>query len=244
MFKSFLRKFEPRFSLSDADRDALEQANVHGRFVGPRTDLLSEGDVPDHLHIIRSGLACRCKFLPDGSRVILAFLIPGDVCDLNVPVIGALDHSIVTLTLCEVVRVPHDILGRLTAGYPSLDRILRCAALVDEAILREWLLVVGHRPADKRLAHVFCELLVRFESVGLATANRYELPLTQVDLSDALGLSPVHVNRTLGSLKRRRLVTLEGKQVAIPDVEALKAFAMFDPAYLYLAPDANAPRVA
>ncbi|KQU27337.1 hypothetical protein ASG63_19250 [Methylobacterium sp. Leaf94] len=160
------------------------------------------------------------------------------------PIIGALDHSIATLTLCEVARVPHDVLGRLTASYPSLDHVLRCAALVDEAILREWLLVVGHRPADRRLAHVFCELLVRFQSVGLATGNGYELPLTQVDLSDALGLSPVHVNRTLGSLKRRRLIALDGKRVAIPDVEALKDFAMFDPAYLHLAPEANAPRVA
>ena len=108
------------------------------------------------------------------------------------------------------------------------------ATLVDEAILREWLVSMGRRSADKQMAHLFCELLVRLDGVGLVENNCYDLPLNQTDLSEILGLTPVHVNRTLQKLRADGLIQFISKRICIPDVPTLMAFVEFDPRYLHL----------
>ena len=171
---------------------------------------------------------------PGAGRQIIAILIPGDFCDLHVAILGAMDHGIATLSPCTIVAIPRETIEELTTRHTRIMRALWWCTLVDEAILREWLVSMGQRPADQQAAHIFCELLVRFQSVGRAPRNGYEFPLTQDELGDALGLSLVHVNRTLQYLRESGLITLKGKVLTVLDVERLKQFAGFNPNYLHM----------
>jgi CRP-like cAMP-binding protein len=236
MANPFIQKLERRFLLTDADREALIQASAKTRSVQADENLISEGDEPDHVHLIQKGFACRYKILPDGGRSTTAYLVPGDICDLHVPLLGAMDHSIATLSPCEVVLIPRETLDDLTANFPTLNRALQWAGLVDEAILREWLVSMGRRRADKQMAHIFCELLMRLEAIGLVTDNGYTLPVTQAELADTLGLTSVHISRVLKELREQNLIVLKGKHLSIPDRNRLKRFADFAPNYLHLEP--------
>ncbi|KQP67687.1 hypothetical protein ASF41_21720 [Methylobacterium sp. Leaf111] len=197
-----------------------------------------EGDKPDHVHLIQRGFACRYKVLPGGVRSIVGFLIPGDFCDLNVSILGAMDHCIGTISSCDVVRIPRSVVNDLTAHHPALNRALQWAGLVDEAILREWLVCMGRRSADQRVAHLFCEFLIRLQVVGLATKDSYAFPLTQLDLGDATGLSNVHMNRVLQQLRGSGLVVFKERRVTLPDFAAIQSYAGFNPNYLQLNPKA------
>jgi CRP-like cAMP-binding protein len=160
-------------------------------------------------------------------------LVPGDFCDLHVFILKEMDHSIATLSRCTVVKIPRQCILELTER-PAIARALWWAALVDEATLREWLVNIGARPAEQRLAHLLCELLSRLRVVGLADGGQYELPVTQQELGDTTGMSNVHVNRVLQRLRRDGLITLKDKNLVILDVNRLNAFSGFTPNYLHL----------
>lgn len=227
-----LRHFD---ALGEPELSLLERAAGRVRRLGPHESLVREGDAPRVVHFLLSGYTCRYKVLGDGRRQITALLVPGDTCDLHGFLLPRMDHGVVTLSNCTVAQVARDVLVELTESRPRIARALWWSTLVDEAILREWLGNIGRRTASQRIAHLFCELLVRLQAVGLAHGDAYDFPLTQAELADAAGLSTVHVNRTLQELRAAGLITLRGKQLTIVDVERLKAMAGFDPAYLHLA---------
>jgi CRP-like cAMP-binding protein len=230
----FVLKLEYGAALSDQDRLVLEQAVWDVRQFKPRHDLILENDSPENVHVILEGFACRYKLLPDGTRQIMAYLVPGDCCDLHVPILSKIDHTIGTLTACKVAFLPHTVIEDLTARSRNITRALWWSTLVDQGILREWLVNMSRRPADKRLAHLLCELLVRLQAVGLATDNSFVLPLTQRQLADTLAMTGVHLNRIVRQLRLDGLITLKGHTVTIPDVERLTSFAEFNPNYLHL----------
>ena len=234
MTNPFVMKLEHGAALTDDDRQVLERAVAKVEQVEADKDLIREGDRPEHVHVVLEGFTVRYKALPDGRRQIMAFLVPGDMCDLHVQILGKMDHSIGTLTPCRVAYIPQRTIDELTKRHPRINRALWWATLVDEGTLREWLVNMGRREADQQMAHLFCELLVRLQTVGLASENGFEFPVTQEELGDTLGVSAVHVNRVLQQLRQEGLITLEGKQLTIHDVERLKAFAEFDPSYLHL----------
>jgi CRP-like cAMP-binding protein len=236
----FVRKLEYGAELSDADRRILEEAVSDVREIGPRQDLIGEGDRPENVHLIVEGWACRYKLLPDGGRQIMAYLLPGDFCDLHVAILGEMDHSIATISPCKVAYIPDQIIRELISKHETINRALWWATLVDEGTLREWLTTMGRRPADKQLAHLLCELLLRLQAVGLADKNSIEFPITQEELADTLGMSPVHVNRMLQQLRADELITLDNRRLTIPDLRRLQAFAGFDPNYLHLNKRKNA----
>jgi CRP-like cAMP-binding protein len=181
-----------------------------------------------------SGIACRHKLRASGARQIMAYLVPGDLCDLDVALLDTMDHTITTLSACTIVRIPPETAVDLLEKHPRIARSLRLAQLVDEATLREWLVNIGCRSAIERIAHLFCELLLRLRAVGLAGEDSYELPITQADLGDTTGLSNVHVNRVLQDLRRQGLIELRGKRLKILNLPRLKAMAEFKPNYLHL----------
>ena len=189
MSNPLVRKLEAFGRLTAAERDILERISAPSHLVGARIDLIREGDPPDGVVLIMEGIACRQKHRANGSRQITAYLVPGDACDLDVALLSRMDHTITTLSTCRVVRIPSDVVARLMAEHPAIAKTLRMANLVDEATLREWLVNVGCRSAIERIAHLFCELLVRLQVVGLASEDSYELPVTQLDLADTVGLS-------------------------------------------------------
>jgi CRP-like cAMP-binding protein len=250
MAKHLIRKLEQFTKLSDDDKQALERAaGERVRSLGPREDIIHEGDKPRQVNVILEGYACRYKVLEDGRRSIAAFLMPGDVCDLRMFILKQMDHSIATITSAKVAEVPRDAFLDLTASFPRLSRALWWNSLVEEAIQREWTVNLGQRDAIERMAHLLCELFIRLRGVGLTNGHGCELPMTQAELADALGLSVVHTNRVLQDLRAQGLVTLKGKTLVIPDLDALMAAGLFNPNYLHLdrdgqAFDANEAQVA
>ncbi|MET0531761.1 MAG: Crp/Fnr family transcriptional regulator, partial [Microvirga sp.] len=220
--------------LSGSDRRALNDLVPKIRQVGARIDLIREGDAPDKVLLILDGFACRYKVLPDGQRQIMALLVPGDFCDLNVFILDEMDHNIGTISACKVVDVPRKAIDEIAAHHPSIARAFWWCSLVDGAVLREWLVNMGGRAPGQRIAHLLCELLMRLEAVGRVTDNSYAFPLTQTDIAETMGLSDVHVNRTLRELRALGLIHLKSRVLTILDVERLKAFCSFAPNYLHL----------
>lgn len=235
MVVHLIRKLERFTTLSVDDKRALERvASTKVRHLGPHQDIIHEGDRPKHINLILDGFACRYKMLEDGRRQIVSFFIPGDICDARVFILKQMDHSIGTLSPARVAEIPSDAFVAMTDESPRIARAFWWNTLVEEAISREWTLNVGQRTAYERMAHILCEFFIRLEAVGLAEGERCELPMTQAELADALGLSTVHVNRTLQELRGDGLITLRGKILIIHNQERLQAAALFRPNYLHL----------
>ncbi|WP_114946770.1 Crp/Fnr family transcriptional regulator [Microvirga calopogonii] len=234
MLNPVIRKLENFTKLSDDDKLALDQAARQVRVYGSREDIISEGDRPEAVNLLLEGYACRYKQLEDGRRQIMAYFVPGDMCDINVFILRQMDHSIATLSPATVAQIPHDTILDLIAQHPRITQALWWSTLVDEATLREWVVNVGQRSAYERMAHLLCELFFRLRAVGLTNGNSCILPVTQSELGDTLGLSTVHVNRTLQDLRRDRLLELKGKHLSILDLNALQEAALFNPNYLHL----------
>ncbi len=226
-------KLETRARLSVQDRDDLNSLYVDAREIGARRSLIREGDRPDHVHLMVEGWAARYKLLPDGARQITAFLIPGDFCDLHVTILGEMDHGIATLTRSKVAFIPRARIDQLTER-PSLAKAFWWATLVDEAVLRSWIVNVGRRDAYEAIGHLICELYVRMKNIGLVDGDRFDLPLTQEEIGDALGLTSVHVNRVLQRLRAEDMISLRQGLMTIHDYRALEKASGFNPNYLHI----------
>ncbi len=227
------RKLETFALLDDDDRRLLDDVVRTARVVDAGETIIVEGDEPSEVHLVVEGLACRYKQLADGHRQIVAYMVPGDFCDMHVFLLKHMDHSIASMSRCRIVDIPRRRMLELSSR-PAIQGALWRATMVDEAVLREWLVNMGGRSAEKRVAHFFCEMIVRLKAVGLAPGTTCQLPLTQADLGDTLGLSTVHINRTMQALNGRGLLEKKMKTLSVPDFEMLAAFASFDPNYLHL----------
>ena len=229
----FLKKIQSAGELPTADRDLLIKLCDDTRRVASRRDLISEGDRPDQVHLMLKGWACRYKLLPDGARQITALLLPGDFCDTHITLFAEMDHAIGTLTDSEVAVISRTTMRELSER-PGIARALWWGSLVDEAVLRAWIVNMGRREAFDRLAHLVCEVHARLHHVGLAPDGVFDLPLRQEDLADALGLTDVHVSRTLKRLREEGLMTFKRGEIVITDMPRLRELAQFDPNYLHL----------
>ncbi|MGN6278925.1 MAG: Crp/Fnr family transcriptional regulator [Sphingomonas sp.] len=226
-----LQRFAP---LSQADLDAIAQiCRQTVRTARARRDLIREGDTPHHVKLVVDGWAFRYKMLPDGRRQIVSFLLPGDLCDLNVFLLDEMDHSICALTPVTYAEMPRNLVEHMCTHRPAISRALWMESLVVAAIQREWTVSLGQRTARERIAHLFSELFERLDSVHLTEDDRCEMPLTQIDLAEATGMTAVHVNRTLQELRRENLIALNNRILTIPDLPALHRIAMFNPSYLH-----------
>lgn len=201
------------------------------RGVPARRDIVAEGERVSHPVLLLAGIACRYKMMDEGRRAIIGFLVPGDPVSPWFLGEQRVDFSACALSPCEVVEI--SLLASRTGAHAQLVRALSRCDLVDGAIQRMWLANIG-QPADKRLAHLLCELHVRLALVGMAAENSFPLLMTQQDLADALGLSSVHVNRVMQYLREEGLIHIANRSVYIPDPKRLEKFAAFDSAYLHL----------
>jgi CRP-like cAMP-binding protein len=204
------------------------------RIVHPGEDILPEGASVAHTATLQTGIACRYKMLGDGRRAIIAFLVPGDLTTPCFMGEHKTDFGVSALTICEVADMPHLAERALAGDDPGLLRSLLRLDLRERAIERMWLANIGQCNADKRLAHLLCELHHRMAAMGLADERGFPFPITQADLADALGLSQVHVNRVMQHLKELGLVRTASRFIQFPHPDMLEAFADFDPAYLNL----------
>jgi CRP-like cAMP-binding protein len=229
-----IRKLEGVLDLSDGERDVLLNLPMQVVDIRADQDLVREGDGPSRSFLILEGFACSYKMTGDGKRQILAFYVPGDIPDLHSLHLKVLDMSVVTMTPAKVGFIQHETLRDVCTRCPRIAATLWRDTLIDAAIFREWMINVGRRPAIARLAHVLCELVVRLRVVGLSHGHSCELPITQTELSDALGLSAVHVNRTLQELRGSGLIEWRGGTLTVLNWEKLKEVGEFDPTYLHL----------
>ena len=229
-----IRKLESIAQLSDEERQAIERLPITGRPLAAGHDIVREKDRPSQCCLLLEGWACRYQLLTEGKRQIFSFHIPGDIPDLQSLHLRVMDHSLCTLTNATVAFIPHDALRELTTAFPGLAAILWRDTLVDTAIHREWMTSMGRRSASASIAHLFCELYLKLEAVGLARDHTYQLPLTQQVVGDARGLSNVHVNRVLRDLRASGLISWRRGGLEIPDWQELAKLCDFDPTYLHL----------
>ena len=234
MITAHLKKLRLRTAISAEEERVIRGLVSETRHVAADEMLVRAGVPLNHSVLLLDGWLVRCKDLPSGERQILEIHLAGDFADLHGFTLKRLDHDVVTITDCVIGLVPHDQLKELTEQHPHLTRVYWLSTNVDAAIAREMALSLGQRSAISRMAHLFCELHLRLGIVGKTTDHTFEFPLTQRELSECLGLTVVHVNRTLQELRRRRIVEAENRHITIVDPKALEALAEFDPGYLQL----------
>ncbi|WP_374468326.1 Crp/Fnr family transcriptional regulator [Phenylobacterium sp.] len=234
MIERHLMKLRARDEISDEEEAAIRASVATIRRVPADQPIARAFQPLDVCTILLDGFAARAKDLEDGRRQITELHTPGDYTDLHSFTLKHLDHDVIALSECTIALVPHTTLREITETLPHLTRVYWFATNLDAAIHREWELSLGRRTALERMAHLFCELHVRIGLVGLTDGDSYELSLTQVELAECLGLTSVHVNRTLMQLREDGLLEFRARRVTIHDMARLRELAGFDPAYLYL----------
>jgi CRP-like cAMP-binding protein len=228
-----VRKMEAIFDLRDEERTALLALPIQINDIKARQDLVRFGDRPSRTFVLLEGFVCRYLMVGAGERQIMSFHIPGETPDFQSLYLRTMDHSLATITDCKLAWVTHEALHALIEAHPRLLRGFVREALIDAAIFREWMAGIGRRDATTRVAHLMCEMFERLRAVGLTTDNSCPFPITQGQLADALGLSNVHVNRTLQELRGKRLIALTRATLTIKDWDGLKEIGDFDATYLH-----------
>jgi len=233
LIDAHLRRLRKRDTIDAAEERAIRGLISETSRLKPHQVLIRKDQLLDQSILLVDGWLGRAVDLESGVRVFTQVHVDGDFADLHGFTLKRLDHDVVALAESIVAHVPHDRLTRLTRDFPRLARLYWFSTNVDAAIHRQWLVSVG-RSAVSRMAHLFCELLLRLEATGAAGNLSFDFPLTQEQLASCLNLTGVHVNRTLQLLRRQALIQLENKRLTILDFPALQKVGQFDPSYLYL----------
>ena len=229
-----LKKFERRAPLQVADRSAFLNLPFRVRTIDHHQYIVREGDLTSECCLVLDGFVYRQKTTADGARQILSIHMAGDLVDLEAALLRRADHNIQALTRCDIAMVPTSAIQTLFRERPLLAEAMWVDTLIDAAIFREWLLNVGQRDARARIAHLLCEFAKRLELAGLGSEEGYEFPMTQEQLADATGLTPVHINRTLKGLEAEKLIARTRRTIRISDWERLRNVAGFSELYLHL----------
>ncbi len=233
MANRFVQKLSELAVLTPRDIGTLEGVTSRTRKYLPRQDLIREGDEPGPVFVLLEGWACRYKILPSGTRQIMAFLMPGDACDLHVSMLAEMDHSIQAITSAKVAMIPSGEMEAMMHESPGIARAMYTAQLIDEGIMRAWIVSMGRRSSIERVAHLICELYLRARNIGLTAGHEFSLPLSQLVLADALGLTAVHVNRVLRELRLSGAMAPRRGSLEILDPVKLVQIAGFDENYLH-----------
>ncbi|MHB8285222.1 MAG: Crp/Fnr family transcriptional regulator [Caulobacteraceae bacterium] len=233
MGNSFIAKLRQFGELSPGGEASLVAATSKPRKVASKCDLIREGDRPGPVFVILEGWACRYKVLPSGTRQVLAFLLPGDCCDLHIGLLAEMDHSIQTITPTVVATIDRAEMDTIMDRHRDVAKAMYIAQLVDEGTLRSWITSMGRRTSTERVAHLMCELYIRARNIGLTSGTDFALPLSQILLADALGMTPVHLNRVLKELRQTGAMTLQRGSLLITDPAKLVHIAGFDENYLH-----------
>jgi CRP-like cAMP-binding protein len=219
--------------LGDADREALLALPRSVRTMPAGAYLVRDGDRPQHCCLLLSGFAYRHKITGQGGRQIISIHMATEFVDLQNVFLDVSDHNVQTLTESEVAFVPRPALRDLALGKPAVGRALWMQTLIDASIFREWVVNVGRRDSRARVAHLLCEFSLRLEAAGLASNHRYELPMTQEQLADAVGLTSVHVNRVLRQLGEEGLISRDKRSIRIEDWPRMRDAGDFNERYLH-----------
>ena len=233
MSNRFIEKLNGFSRLTPAENEVLAAATASPRDYPAKYDLIREGDKPGPVFVVLTGWACRYKILPNGSRQILAYLMPGDSCDLHVGLLAEMDHSIQVITPASVATLERREMDMLFDQHPGIARAMYLGQLIDEGTMRAWITSMGRRASIERVAHLMCELYLRALNIGLTLEPPFALPLSQTMLADSLGMTPVHLNRVIKELRASGAMTLRRGSLIIEDPSRLVRIAGFDDNYLH-----------
>jgi CRP-like cAMP-binding protein len=228
------RKLAHFAPLTDGDFRALDQLPQSEEHIQAHQDIVAEGQVPRSVLVLKTGMAYRYRVLRDGRRQIMTFLLPGDLCDLDLFLLKQMDHSIGAVLPVRLSAISRDDVLDMAVQHPRISAGLWWSTMQEEAMLRERIVALGRRDAVGRVAYLLCELLWRQQAIGHGQGDTIPLPLTQMELADALGLTPVHINRVLQDLRRRKLLTLKHRMLVVLDTDKLAKIAAFNRRYLDL----------
>jgi CRP-like cAMP-binding protein len=226
------RKLNTFLPLSPDEVRCVADMESNRLYVKRGKQLTQEGQTGHNAFVLQAGWACSYKDLPNGRRQIISFPIAGDCVGLRSVLLRTADHSFSALTDAVVSPVEGKRVLDCITEFPRLGAALLWAASRDEAMVVEHLVNIGRRSAVERTAHFFMELAERLHLVGLATEAEFECPLSQFVLADALGLTPIHINRVLRQLRERKLLTMRQRKVHIHDLSGLRKLAGFRGGYL------------
>jgi CRP-like cAMP-binding protein len=191
------------------------------------TALITEGQPVERFHTLFEGWAFRFQSLPDGRRQVLSFLLPGDPIGLQANMEAAAGHGVETITPVVLCAFARSTISDICREHAGLSWDLAWLAAHGERLVDEQLVSVGQRSATERMAALLVHLFKRAQIAGLVHENTLVFPPRQALLADALGLSVVHVNRTLQQLRRRQLLSLERGVLRIGDLKALRRVAQY-----------------
>lgn len=239
-------KMEQFTSFSDEERTRLDAlVTLKQRDFGAQEDIIADGAHSEYCHVLLAGLACRYKMLPDGERQIMAFLVPGDLCDAEIFILKKMDHAVGTLTPSTTAMIHSREMKTLLRDTTTISEALWWGTMTDLGVLRERIVDQGRRDASERLAHLLYEMLIRYRVSGQTNDNAIDFPITQADLADATGMTPSHVNRVLQRFREDGMIELRSRTLTITNPARLKSLAQFSPTYLHLdRTEAKDPAVA
>jgi CRP-like cAMP-binding protein len=230
-----IAKMRTRGPISDEAAQAILQLPAHVRSYDPPAYLLREGAIePTICSFIISGYAFRQKLTADGARQIVSLHMRGDLLDVQHMFLNRTDHSVQALTRVEVLNIERSALRRLILDDPTIGKVMWIDALVEASIFREWVVNVGRRVAKARIAHLLCEFATRLRVAGLGDGRSCVLPMTQEQIGDAVGLTPVHVNRTLKALVEDGAIERNKREISFSDWERIRHLGDFTDLYLHL----------
>lgn len=229
-----IRKLESIFALTDAEKQALIDLPIQTKDVKNNQVIVRVGDQPVYCCLIVEGFTCVYKVSVEGKRQIMALHVPGDIPDLQSLHLKALDINITSISPCKLGFIQHKDLHQLCERYPRLTAVFWRETLVHASLYREWLLNIGQREAYSRIAHIICELMLRLKAVNLIEGKTFNMPVTQAEIADATGMTPVHVNRVFQALRSDGLIRTEKSRMTIPDWDKIQQAGEFDPLYLHI----------
>jgi CRP-like cAMP-binding protein len=237
-----MRKLEKRFPFSPEDRTAFLALPASVKKLDVGSYIVREADIARSCCVLLTGFAYRHKIVRDGARQIVSIHIPGDMVDLHNSFLGIADHNVQMLTAGEVALIPAKAVQDIAYSHPAIGRAMLLETLVDGSIFREWIANVGRRDARSRVAHLLCEFAVRLQAAGESEGRNYRLPMSQEQIADATGLTSVHVNRMIQSLRHDGFISTDKRSVTIGNWEGLATAGDFNTAYLHPEKGEGQPR--
>ena len=233
------RKLNLHHRLSDGDRRAILELPHKIRRLEAQSYILREGDRPDRCPVLLEGYSIRHKLTGEGARQILAINIPGEALDFQNLFLEEADHNVQMLSRGVIAEISRESIHDLILDHPEVGRAILVTTLIEASIFREWAVNIGQRDARSRIAHLLCEFAYRLSAQDMAGEGEYELPITQEQLADATGLTPVHVNRVLQALQRDGLIERDRRMIRFPSWERMRDVGDFNPRYLHTRDLAN-----
>jgi len=233
---ALIRRLQTTSAIDEKDIAAIRSLPIEVKTYGPGQHVVRDGERPTACCLLAEGFCVRSKTTWEGRRQILSIHIPGEIPDLQSLYLHVMDHDLVTLTESKLGFIPHAALKDVVRQQPNLAGVLWRDTLIDAAMFREWIVNVGQRPAASRLAHIVVELRERLKVVGRGAGAQVDMPLTQEQIGEAMGITPIHANRIIKQLREDGVLEFHRGHATVLDERKLEELAHFDDRYLHLTP--------